>query len=67
MAGAMALRRAALDLVLNNMEDDLEKSFWETMDDMMEMQKAIRIDGARARLRHDGRNHTATLERKAAA
>ena len=62
----MALRRAAFEIVLGAMEEwYLEKSFWKTMDSMMEVQKAIRVDGARARLRRIGRMRD-TLVRKAA-
>ena len=65
-AGAMALRRAALELVLNNMEDDLGKYFVPMMEDLMDMHCVTRTDGCRARLRRIARKHRASLEQKVA-
>ena len=63
---AMALRRAALEIVLNNMEDDLGKFFVPMMEDLMDMHCVALTDGYRARLRRIARKHKATLDQKVA-
>ena len=63
----MGLRSAALEIVLNNFEEDLADGFFDVMVDIMEIHKALRIDSARARLRRIGVTHTATLEKEAVA
>ena len=63
---AMALRRAALEIVLNNLEDDLGKLFVPMMEDLMDMHCVALTDGYRARLRRIARKHKATLDQKVA-
>ena len=63
----MGLQSAALEIVLSNFEEDLAVGFFDSMVNIMELHKALRIDGARARLRRIGVIHTAVLETKVVA
>ena len=63
----MGLRSAALEIVLNNFEEDLAVGFFDVMVNIMEIHKALRIDSARARLRRIGVTHAATLETRVVA
>ena len=63
----MGLQRAALEIVLSNFEEDLAVDFFGSMINITELHMALRIDGARARLRRIGVKFTAVLEAKAAA
>ena len=63
----MGLQSAALEIVLSNFEEDLAVAFFDSMVNIMELHKALRIDGARARLRRIGVIHTTVLETKVVA
>ena len=63
----MGLQSAALEIVLSNFEEDLTVGFFDSMVNIMELHKALRSDGAGARLRRIGVTHTAVLEAKVVA
>ena len=63
----MGLQSAALEIVLSNFEEDLAVGFFDSMVNIMELHKALKTDGAGARLRRVGVTHTAALEAKVVA
>ena len=58
----MGPQSAAMEIVMDNFENDLNVSFFDSMTDLMELHKAIKTDGAKTRLRRVGDKFTAVLQ-----